>query len=212
MCAATLFIAIAVLGIFISGNRSDYVTYMLIGLCLGWLGDLLMHIPHGDREPYMGAVYTGAGGFLIGHIFYVCAFAVTTASLVKDYSFITVPEVIAFAVIYLVFALMLEPVFKFRFTGRFMKIALYIYSVFLVIMLVKSVGFGITYYIHGSENNLIAGAILVVGGILFFISDFTLGLRLLGGKKGDKFIKTLSLYTYFLAQLLLSTSILFVKA
>ena len=52
--------------------------------------------------------------------------------------------------------------------------------------------------------------ILLVGGVLFFISDFTLGLRLIGGAKGNKTVKTVSLYAYFFAQLFLATSILFV--
>lgn len=211
MVAATMFVAIGMLGILITGNTSQYANTMIIGLCLGWFGDLFMHIPHPPGKPRMSVVYIGAAGFLVGHIFYVTAFVRTTATLVEDYKFLTIPEVIAFAIIFVTFALMLEPVFKFKFENKFMKFGLYLYSVFLVIMLVKSVGFGITYYMHGTENNLIASVILIVGGILFFISDFTLGLRLIGGKKGSRFTKSLSLYTYFMAQLLLSTSILFIK-
>ena len=51
-----------------------------------------------------------------------------------------------------------------------------------------------------------------IGAIFFFVSDLTLGIRLLGGGKGNKTIKTISLYAYFIAQLLLATSILFIKA
>ncbi|MBQ8766300.1 MAG: hypothetical protein IJZ16_05790, partial [Clostridia bacterium] len=83
---------------------------------------------------------------------------------------------------------------------------------FLVVMLIKACNFGITYFTSNSENGLYGMLILLVGGILFFISDLTLGIRLLGGGKGNKTIKTVSLYAYFIAQLLLSTSILFIKA
>ncbi len=211
MVAATMFVLMGVISMLITENTSQYAKIMIIGLVFGWIGDLLMHIPHPENQPNMPVVYTGAASFLIGHIFYVTAFVQTSEALKPDCNFFATSEIIAFVVIYVVFALTLEPVFKFDFTSKFMKFALYIYSVFLIIMLVKSLSFAITYFRYGSENNLIATVILFLGGILFFISDFTLGLRLIGGKKGDKFVKTLSLYTYFMAQFFLSTSILFIR-
>ncbi len=212
MIAATMFVAIGVISMFTTGNTSQYAKMMIIGLLLGWFGDLFMHIPHPPGNPRMSVVYIGAGGFLIGHIFYVAAFFKSTVAITGNNKFLSMPEIIAFFVIIIAFALMLEPVFKFKFDSKFMQIALYIYSIFLVIMLVKSCNFGITYFTSGSENGLYGMLILLVGGILFFISDLTLGIRLIGGGKGNKTIKTVSLYAYFMAQLLLSTSILFIKA
>jgi uncharacterized membrane protein YhhN len=210
LIAATAFVLIGVLGILITDNKSEYANTMLIGLILGWIGDLFMHIPHPPGNPRMSVVYIGAASFLIGHIFYVKAFVKSTMALTVDYKFFTTPEVIAFFVIFITFALMLKPVFKFEYKNRFMQIALYLYSVFLIVMLVKSCLFGITYFRSGAENGLIGMLILLVGGVLFFISDLTLGLRLLGSAKGNKKVKTLSLYAYFFAQLLLATSILFI--
>lgn len=210
MIAATAFVSIGVLGMFIFNNQSAYANTMLIGLILGWVGDLFMHIPHPPNNPRMSVVYIGAGAFLIGHIFYVMAFVKSTMALTTDYKFLTIPEIIAFVVIFIAFALMLEPVFKFKYTNKFMKIALHLYSVFLIVMLIKSCVFGITYFTSGKENGIVGMLILLVGGILFFISDFTLGLRLIGGAKGNKTVKTVSLYAYFFAQLLLATSILFI--
>ncbi len=211
MVAATAFVGIGVLGMLITNNQSQYANLMIIGLLLGWFGDLFMHIPHPPGNPRMSVVYIGAAGFLVGHIFYVSAFVKTTASLVTNYNFFTIPEIIVFLVLFIAFALVLKPVFKFEFKNLFMQITLYLYSMFLLVMLIKSFVFGITYYISGAENGLIGMIILLVGGILFFISDLTLGIRLLGSGKGNKIIKTVSLYAYFLAQLLLSTSILFIK-
>ena len=210
MIAATMFVAIGVLGMFITDNKSEYANTMLIGLVLGWVGDLFMHIPHPPGNPRMSVVYIGAAAFLIGHIFYVSAFVKSTAILTESYKFFTLPEIIAFFVIFIAFALMLKPVFKFEFKNRFMQIGLYLYSVFLIIMLVKACKLGITYFTSGAENRLIGMLILLVGGVLFFISDLTLGIRLIGGGKGNKTIKTVSLYAYFFAQLLLATSILFI--
>ncbi len=211
MTAATMFVLIGVLGMLITDNTSQYAKTMIIGLIFGWVGDLFMHIPHPVDKPNMLLVYTGAGTFLIGHIFYVTAFIKTSSAIHPEYRFFSAFDIIAFLVIFITFALMLEPVFKFKFETKFMKFGLYAYSVFLVIMLVKAISFSLTYFKYGSENNLIATVILVLGGISFFISDFTLGLRLIGGKKGSKIVKTLSLYTYFMAQFFLASSILFIR-
>lgn len=210
MIAATAFVGIGFIAMKLTGNESYYANMMLIGLILGWVGDLFMHIPHPPGNPRMSVVYIGATGFLIGHIFYVLAFVKSTAALTPDYKFFTLPEIIAFVVIFVTCSLMLEPVFKFKYKNAFMKVTLHLYSVFLIVMLIKSIAFGITYFTIGKENGLTAMLILIVGGVFFFISDFTLGLRLLGGGKGNKTIKTVSLYAYFLAQLLLATSILFI--
>lgn len=210
MVAATAFVLIGVLGMFITDNKSDYTTTMVIGLILGWVGDLFMHIPHPPGNPRMSVVYIGAASFLIGHIFYVVAFVKSTMALTVNYNFFTIPEIIAFFVIFITFALMLKPIFKFEYKNLFMQIALYFYSMFLIVMLIKSCKFGITYFLSGAENGIIGMLILLIGGVLFFISDLTLGLRLLGSAKGNKKVKTLSLYAYFFAQLLLATSILFI--
>lgn len=210
MIAATAFVFVGVLGMFISDNKSDYANTMIIGLVLGWVGDLFMHIPHPPGNPRMSVVYIGATSFLIGHIFYVVAFVKSAMALTPDYKFLTLPEIIAFVVIFVAFSLMLEPVFKFKYANKFMKVTLHIYSVFLIVMLIKSCLFGITYFMSGAENGILAMLILIVGAIFFFVSDFTLGLRLIGGAKGNKTVKTVSLYSYFFAQLLLATSILFI--
>ena len=207
--AATMFVAIGVIGMFMSGNITDFSKVMIIGLVCGWFGDILMHVPSKEN---MTCLYIGAAGFLVGHIFYVYAFVNATASMIEDYKFFTAPEFIAFLVVYLAFLLMLKPVFKFNFDSKFLQYGLYLYGIFLIGMLFKAIGFAITYFKNGTENNLISMILIMVAGISFFISDLTLGIRLLGGRKDSKFIKSLSLYTYFFAQLLLATSISFIKA
>lgn len=207
--AASMFVAIAIIGMFMTGNSSQYANTMIIGLICGWFGDILMHIP---SKKNMTCLYIGAAGFLVGHIFYVMAFVNGAKALTENYKFITLPELIAFIIVYLAFLLMLKPVFKFNFDSKFLQYGLYLYGIFLIGMLFKAIGFAITYLQNGAGNNVISAIILIVAGISFFISDLTLGIRLLGGRKDSKFIKSLSLYTYFFAQLLLSTSILFIKA
>ncbi len=208
MIAATTFVCIGVIGMIMTGNTSLYAYLMIIGLVFGWVGDWLMHIPYKTNMIY---IYVGVVSFLVGHIFYVTAFIKTSAALNPDYTIITIPEIIAFVIIYFTFALMLKPVFKFNFDSKFIQFGVYGYSLFLVVMLVKIVSFSLTYLKYGADNNIITAIILFLGGICFFISDFTLGLRILGGRKDSKLIKSLSLYTYFFAQMLLATSISFIK-
>ncbi len=208
MICATLFVLMGVLAIFITANTSQYAKILLIGLIFGWIGDLLMHIPNKNG---IILLYIGTVAFLIGHVFYVAAFIRTTATLTGTKTLFTLYEIIAIAVIYIIFAPMLEPVFKFKFTSKFMRVGLYIYSVFLVTMLVKALSFSITYYNYGESNNLIATAVLILGGISFFISDLTLGMRILGGRKDSTLIKNLTVYSYFTAQFLLANSILFIR-
>ncbi len=208
MITATMFVLIGVFGMLITENTSQYAKMVILGLIFGWIGDLLMHIPSIKNMVYL---YIGAAGFLVGHIFYVTAFIKTSAALNPAYTIITMPEIIAFFIIYFTFALMLKPVFKFNFDSKFIQFGVYGYSLFLVVMLVKIVSFSLTYLKYGADNNIITAIILFLGGICFFISDFTLGLRILGGRKDSKLIKSLSLYTYFFAQLLLATSISFIK-
>ena len=211
MIAATAFVGVGFIAMKITGNESFYASTMLIGLILGWIGDLFMHIPHPPGNPRMSVVYIGASSFLIGHIFYVVAFVKSTMTLTPNYKFFTLAEIITFFVIFVAFSLMLEPVFKFKYKNSFMKITLHLYSVFLIVMLIKACNFAITYSMSGAKNGTFAMLILIIGAILFFVSDFTLGLRLIGGAKGNKTVKTVSLYAYFFAQLLLSTSILFIQ-
>ena len=207
--AATMFVAIGVIGMLMTDNSSQYANTMIIGLICGWFGDILMHIP---SKKNMTCLYIGAAGFLVGHIFYVMAFVNGAKALSENYKFFTAPELIAFIVVYVAFLLMLKPVFKFNFDSKFLQYGLYLYGIFLIGMLFKAIGFAIAYMQNGAGNNLIATVILIVAAISFFVSDLTLGIRLLGGRKDSKFIKSLSLYTYFFAQLLLSTSILLIKA
>ncbi len=208
MTCATLFVAMGVLGVFITGNTSQYAKTMVIGLIFGWIGDLLMHIPN---KKGVALLYIGTVAFLVGHIFYVSAFIKSTALLTGNKTLFTLYEIIAIIVLMLIFAPMIEPVLKFKFISKFMQIGVYIYGLFLMTMLVKALSFGITYFRFGESNNLIATIILVLGGISFFISDLTLGMRILGGRKDSTAIKHTTVFTYFTAQFLLANSILFIN-
>ena len=84
MISASLFVGYGVFAFFAAknawGNRffETFARDMVIGLCFGWLGDLLLHLTALSKNP--GKVFTGAAfvsgliAFLVGHIFYVIAY------------------------------------------------------------------------------------------------------------------------------------------
>lgn len=213
LIASTLFLAIAALCIVIKNNQSEYAQFMLIGLLLGWIGDILMHIPIKS----MITVYSGAAAFLIGHIFYMVAFTRTATSLIdrysygRQYSFFNKTELIALVLLCAAALLLLKPVLHFDFDNVFMKIGVFIYGMLLIFMLVKAISFALIFYSFSMENNISGSVILMAGSVLFFISDLTLGLRLLGGKRDSRAVLTTSVFTYFSAQTLFALSILYIR-
>lgn len=205
---ATLFLAIGVLSMFIAENFSRYAILMITGLVFGWIGDILMHIPN-KKSPFL--LYVGTAAFIIGHIFYIIAFIKTAAIITGNSRLFSTTELICFIIAYAVSVFSLFVLFRFKFENKFVKFGVLFYIIFLVFMLVKAVSFGISFYSSGAENGLTAMLLLIFGGICFFISDATLGIRLMGGRMDSRPILTTSIYTYFTAQTLLAFTILFVK-
>lgn len=208
LVAATLFLFVGVLSMFIAGNFSTYAALMMTGLVLGWIGDILMHIP--NKKSFI-LLYIGTASFLVGHIFYIISFIKSTTAITGNSQFISLWELAAFAIIYVFSIILLFGIFHFKFENKFMRFGVLFYIIFLAFMLVKAISFGVSYYTSGAENGLIAIILLIVGGIFFFISDATLGIRLMGGKKDSRAVLTTSIFTYFSAQTLLALSIMFVN-
>ena len=52
---------------------------------------------------------------------------------------------------------------------------------------------------------------VALGAILFVLSDGSLGMILFAGKKGNRPLKIFNIVTYFAAQILLASSIFFIR-
>lgn len=205
MICSTAFVCTGILSMFIADNFTPYAITMVIGLVLGWIGDYFLH-----AKSNMQYFLIGGGSFMMGHLAYIIAFIRAIPVFNAEMGYVTVPEIVAFVVIFIIFGTIM--IKKFHFETPFLKALTFIYGIFLVTMLIKSVTLGITYFNTGLENNILVLIWLMLGGLLFFMSDFSLGVMLLGGHNENRQIKVFNIVTYFGAQMLLASSILFVRA
>lgn len=206
MICSTAFLSIGIISVFIAQNKSTYALMMVSGLALGWIGDFFLHSKSNQKCFAVGFI-----GFLLGHVVYIAAYLRTIPLIVEDYKIITLPEIVA------IFALMMLSVlfvikFKDGLSMPILKIAVIVYSLFLIIMFIKASALGYGCWTSGVENGVIVFIILSLGSLLFLLSDATLGLLMFGGQKGNKPLKVFNIVTYYLAQVLLASSILFINA
>lgn len=205
MICSTAFVCTGILSMYIADNFTPYAITMLTGLVLGWIGDYFLH-----AKSTMGFFLTGGGSFMMGHLAYIIAFIRAIPVFNAEMGYVTIPEIVAFVIIFIVFGTIM--IKKFNFQTPFLKAVTFLYGAFLVTMLIKSVALGITYFGSGNENNIIVLLWMSLAGIMFFMSDFSLGVMLLGGHNENHRLKVFNIVTYFGSQMLLASSILFIRA
>ena len=159
-----------------------FIVSMMAGLIFACLGDILL-IDH---------FVIGAGLFAIGHIFFFVSFVCLTGFKLRDF-------LIGLAIFAVVLCLVLFVPF-FDFGDK--KILVIAYAFVISFMLGKAVG-----NVFLTENRQVH-LIIMLGALLFFVSDFMLMIYLFGGK----FIvfDILCLATYYPAEFLLAFTIFYV--
>lgn len=207
MISATLFVLCGVLAMKISGNNSSYAYLMVLGLVFGWLGDYFLH----SLKDRMIEFIIGVVAFLVGHIFYIAAFyhALKTlkpdAKLLNWYDFVAVGIVFVLVTLYVV----LKKIYQKK--GP-MVIGLMLYGIFLTAMVVKACLYMYAEWDYGVSDTMVPALLTVgIGSVFFFLSDLSLFFILTGDevKKGMRYF---NIITYFIAQILLAVSILFVRS
>ena len=153
--------------------------WMLIALTFGMLGDILLNI----NFPL------GAAVFGIGHIIYLVAYSMLEKFNRRDLMFAGVIAVISLLII------TFTPFLNFG--DPFMKGICCTYAVVISLMLGKAISNVL------KENNPL-NKLIVIGSILFFISDFMLMLDVFGNISEAGY---LCLGTYYPAQFLLAFSL-----
>lgn len=204
VCSA-LFFAAGLLAMTISNNHTPYAKMIIIGLLFGWIGDLFLHIVS-DK-----IIFFGIGGlaFLIGHIFYIDAFSKAIQETYPQANTFEWYEILA--VVLLVAAVVLYGVLK-KIKFNPMMIAVLLYAVTISTMLVKALRYSIGEIVYGMNDHMIMICVTVaLGAILFVLSDGSLGMILFAGKKGNRPLKIFNIVTYFAAQILLASSIFFIR-
>lgn len=204
ICSA-LFFAAGLLAMAISNNHTPYAKMVVIGLLFGWIGDLFLHIIS-DK-----IIFFGIGGlaFLIGHIFYIDAFSKAiretypSSGAVAWYEILTVVLLVGAVIVYGVLK-------KIKFNP--LMIAVLAYAVTISAMLAKALRYCIGEAVYGTNDHMAMIFITVaLGAVLFVLSDGSLGMILFGGQKKNRPLKIFNIVTYFAAQILLASSIFFIR-
>lgn len=200
MVCASMFVLVGAFAVNKAGF-GEYAKFMFFGLVCSWFGDLFLHIP--GKGAKISAVF-GVIFFLCAHIMYLSAYYGKLKEISPDTRFITSKEIL------IIFGLMLIYIgvlvlTKTGFSPLLVPLAIYIF--FLFLMCIKSVA--LAYII--SSGSLAGAIILSIGGIFFVLSDTSLGLLMFNKKLKTNFkLKIFNIATYFIGQLLLASTILFI--
>lgn len=182
--ASLAFVCLGLLGAARAGGAYAWLTW--IGLILGAAGDVLLQFMDcrpKDREPFFRA---GLGAFLIGHVFYIVAFALLGR--------VTGWAVLLAAVLFAALSLLQFPA---RMDLKGQKVPVYAYAAVISVM----TAFAVLSFGAGAR-----GALVGLGGILFLVSDAILALIFFSPIR-EKSLPTWNLITYYAAQILLALSI-----
>lgn len=203
MICSGLFVLLALCATEIAGGFNEYAVFMVLAALFGFLGDYFLHAK-GTVKYFI----TGLSSFLIGHIMYLVAFSTSLLKKFSNYSLFSIRRILLYIALFsLIF------IFAYRHKERFKKkilfVAVSLYAVVIVFMLGKAASLGFNYFHNNLEFGAVVLILLTAGALLFLISDFTLALLLFGGKKHIYSLKIFNIATYFSAQVLLSSSILF---
>lgn len=179
-----------------AGEITEYKKYMLCGLALGFLGDILLHVKSN--------IFNGLGflSFLSGHIFYILAF-----NRVREQGrkFLTGGEIAAVCAIMAAFVLV---GIIFKIDLKIAVIPCLIYGAVITVMTVKCFVFGCNLFAAGGIQEKVYSAMLICGSTLFIISDASIAPLIFDDKfKHNYPLKKFNLWTYYMGQLLIALSL-----
>ncbi len=208
MVCATMFIAVGFLSFRLGKNGTEYAVYILWALIASWLGDFSLHA--GNGKAYF---FTGLGFFFLGHVFYLLAYHKAWTFFFSGKPFLRITDIV---IVLLLFAVALVYVVRKKLKINIILAApVAVYTLILLTMLVKASSFAINYFSLTDPNNnytVLTSIILIIGSLLFVCSDATLGILLFNKKEKENFpLKCFNIITYFSAQILLASTILFIK-
>lgn len=206
MICATMFVTVGFLCYHYSGNTSEFAKHMLLGLCLGWIGDVFLHLKNGSK------VFFGIGFcfFFSSHILYLIAYSKATEQYLTTNKTTTIISFILIAIVFICTALYtkIKKGMKFSLLTAPLCIG---YGFVLIPMMTNAFLFSVQYIAAGYPNAILGGICLTLGGISFFLSDVSIAFLIFNKPdKGNITLKNHNIGTYFFAQTILALSILFI--
>lgn len=194
------FMCLGFAGLVQLGSYSSFGVFIMIGLLLGLVGDVVLDLKVIYKES--NDIYLNAGmiSFAISHVVYFAGVYLLAGLLDPNFS-LKMPIIISAAITIPVGALILY-VSKFlnvKF-GKFIVHAV-VYMILLIFMAVLSI------YIAVS---IPAFKLLAVGFMLFLLSDLVLSTQYFGGKPDDKLLIVVNHALYYGAQICIASIFFFI--
>jgi len=204
MICSTLFVLGAYLSMSVANNFGLFARIVFLGLVCGFVGDFFLGI-NGHKALFVIGVFF----FLFNHLIYCYAFTKARNLLFPGSGTRLVYIIEVISVLVIIGALII--IFKLNgFSLRGPGGLLVIYGFVLSYMLVKATSLGYRLFVTGTADGEIGSGMLVCGALLYFISDVSLGMILLGNIRKYP-LKCFNNLTYIVAQMLIGLSLLYIK-
>lgn len=181
-------------GLTLSILDNKYLIFTLfigLGLVCGLIGDLFLEVQYFYEDKKDSQIFSGMVAFFIGHVFYIVAL-----SALIGFNYLSLIVGIVFTLIVAIGGVVLKMDF-----GK-LKLPSYLYTFIIFTMVGQSFFLAVD-----SQFNLFS-VVLMLGALLFGISDLLLAPIYFKGDKRVSFAVA-NLATYYLAQLFIALSILF---
>ncbi len=207
MCCATMYLLAGFSAFMYSGNRSFYAFHIILGLCLSWLGDVFLHIP-GDRKWPFGL---GFLFFLSAHIVYIITYFKADEAVAGKVTFTFIDVLII--MILTVFGAVTSALHFHINLKKPIFIPILIYTLALTTMLDRALMMCVRIFSASRFSSMRPGAVLALIGAAFFtVSDFyMIPLCFSGGKYKTHPRKIINVYTYYLGQIMIGLSMIFIS-
>lgn len=199
MICSTCFLSTGIISCVYFGTGT-YSSLIVAGLCLSWLGDLFLQIRGSKIYFLVGGIF-----FLLTHVLYICAFYSQFKPRLSSTKTIVIFDALLCIAVITCFELINK---KKHISLKKFHAPVLIYACMLTTMLSEAFFLSRQFFIEG---NISSGVLILIGAVLFFISDFTLAYSILDeSKKINITYKFASSFSYFCAQTLLAISIIFI--
>lgn len=186
------FVATGIVSMYIADKHSLYAILCVFGLIFGLCGDIFMQFKYFDRANYRTFLVIGMAFFALGHFAYFAA--MYTISTFSIYPFIG-------ALVMVGAALIAFNTKRFEKIGK-LKVVGCFYYFFLSVIFFHAI---FCHFFNDTTQSLL----FLIGAAFFFVSDTVLSFIYFGGANRRRFT-VINLTTYYIAQLAIALSILFI--
>ena len=202
MICATMFVAMGFLCFKISENTTEFARFMLFGLIASWFGDLFLHF----KKVYL--VLIGGIAFFSAHVLYTTAYLKAQKDMFPEYPVFAWYEILCICAVLAVFVIIAV-----KTKLQIKKIALcgvIPYAVMITTMAVKACSLAVRCFISRGADALYLMLALIAGSVLFVLSDGSIVFLMFDDRYRKNIpLKNFNIWTYFIGQALLASSIMF---